>query len=118
MSDDAIDFSPLDPTADTGHFESLVARITAAARPELERRRLQSSVWWQMVRWRRPMLAAAAMIVLVSLTMAQIVRSPAGNLEGTGQIAGTLGIPTALAGWLASDTLPAPSQMLFLIEEE
>jgi hypothetical protein len=118
MSDEKIDFSLLDPNTDSDHFERIVAGIAAAARPELERRRLRSSVWWQMVQWRRPMLATAAVIILVSLTMTRIVGQPKRSLAQSDDIATALGVPTAVAGWLSSDTLPSPSQMLFQTEED
>lgn len=64
------DFSPLEPD-DPAHWERLARRIEAAAAPELAARARRAATpavsWGQvLVLWRRPLLAAAAALVLLA----------------------------------------------------
>jgi hypothetical protein len=70
MSEDqqAIDLSSLDPTRDPEHFNEIVASITAEAADELARRAHPTPII-AVARWTRPMLAAAAVMAIISLTV-------------------------------------------------
>lgn len=62
------DRSPLDPRlpADAGYWDSLAARITASAEPELRRLRARPDPWWGGLARRCPALATAAGVALAA----------------------------------------------------
>lgn len=119
MSDDRIDFSALDPTRDEAHFEGLVSGIMKDAEPELERRRQRLTVVAQVGQWWRPLLAAAAIIIAVSLGTLWRLGETSGTVSGTVQESGieeTLGVPAQMARWVRADQLPSTSELLETIE--
>ena len=119
MNDDRSDFSAVDPTKDEAHFEELVSSIVHDAEVELERRRGRLTVVAQVGQWWRPLLAAAAVIIVVSLGVlwqlggnggaSSIVATESGIEE-------TLGVPAQVASWIRSDQLPTTSDLLETIE--
>lgn len=66
MERERFDITPLDPTRDPAMMERLVARIMAAAAPELERRASAGDVIYFLGRLSRPALAAAAMLAVLA----------------------------------------------------
>lgn len=66
MDERPIRFTSLDPTRDSEAFERTVARIGARARPLLARRRRSQAPLVEIDMMRRPLLAAAAAIMLVA----------------------------------------------------
>lgn len=118
MTDDPIDFGDLNPTADRQRFDLLVDRITAAAAPELARRRLHQSVWWQLSAWRKPVLAAGMALILTLLVSGQIV-APVDEAEvAIDDIAIALGVPTAMSDWTEAGSTQGTAQILFPGDEE
>lgn len=119
MNDDRIDFSAVDPTKDEAHFEELVSSIVGDAEVELERRRGRLTVVAQVGQWWRPLLAAAAVIIVVSLG---VLWQLGGNGGASGIVATetgieeTLGVPAQVASWIRSDQLPTTSDLLETIE--
>jgi hypothetical protein len=116
MNDDRIDFSAVDPTKDDAHFEALVSTIVRDAEVELDRRQGRLTVVGQVGQWWRPLLAAAAVIIVVSLGFLW-------QLGGNGSIAlvengieESLGVPAEVASWIRSDELPTTSALLETIE--
>jgi hypothetical protein len=118
MSDTPIDFSPLDPLGDRRHFEQLMQGLHRAAAPELERRQLSQSIWWQLFAWRRPFFtaAAAALVILAGTAYLTIPTTPA-NEEKTDNLALALGVPTEVISWSVADSLPSTAQVFFPSEE-
>ena len=117
MTDDRIDFSPLDPSADKQHFEEIVQSITARAAPALAARRVRSSFIAEVVYWRRPMLAAAAVILIVSATALVRIESPTRPPELEPGVAEAIGVPATLARWVTTDEVPTPAQLVAGLEE-
>ncbi len=118
MSDERIDFSPLDPTADAERFEATLRSIRAAARAELARRRAQTSVVGQLGLWWKPLLAAAAITGIVSLgALLHSRTSPSVEFEDVG-IAEAIGIPDAVAEWVRSDEVPTMAELIVTMEDE
>lgn len=117
MTDDPIDFSGLDPTADNAHFDHLVDQIGAAAAPELARRRLRQSVWWQVTAWRKPVFAFGIATLLVMIGLTQFTGLFQDTDANADELAVALGVPDAMTDWVVTDTIPTTSQVLFPGEE-
>ncbi len=116
MSDERIDFSPLDPTRDPERFKGILSAISGRAAAELAARRAGVGVFEQISRWWRPMLAAAAVTGIVSIgTLTQIDTSAP---ETTSDLSfGTaIGMPEQLAQWVESDELPTTAELLLGLE--
>jgi hypothetical protein len=114
MTDDRLDLTPLDPTVDGDRFGRIVSAIMERAVDELEARRSRASALAQLVTWRKPMLAAAAILLLLCGGVLFRVRVP----EATSQveyegIAEAIGVPTVLAQGMRSDQLPSTAELLF-----
>ena len=75
-NDNPIDFTSIDPTADPVEFDRRVEAIVARAATELAARRVRSNPILQLASWRRPMLAAAAVVAVVSATILTQVQVP------------------------------------------
>jgi hypothetical protein len=118
MTDDPIDFSDLNPTADRKRFDLLVDRITAAAAPELARRRLHQSVWWQLSSWRKPLLAVGMAFILTLLVSGEFGATPDEAEVGTDDIAIALGVPSAMSEWTGAGSAQGTAQLLFPGDEE
>jgi len=116
MNDDRIDFSPIDPTQDEAHFEELVSSIVRNAEVELARRRGRLTVVGQVGQWWRPLLAAAGVIIVVSLgVLWQLGGNGSAVLVESG-IEESLGVSAQVASWIRSDELPTASDLLETIE--
>ncbi len=110
MDDDRIDLSAFDPTRDEAHFDRLVDSIMVRAADQLAERRASSSPLMQLVQWRRPMLAAAAVIAMVSVGVLWQVQSPGLEEETTG-VAEAIGVPSLLAQGIRNNELPTTAEL-------
>ncbi|UCC84969.1 MAG: hypothetical protein JSW46_08675 [Gemmatimonadota bacterium] len=117
MTDERIDFSALDPTADGDRFEEKVERINAVVAPALAVRRASASVFGQVAGWWRPLLAAAAIAGVVSAATLALVEGPALESESEIGVAEAIGVPEQIAQWVRSEELPDPSELLIALEE-
>ena len=106
MTDESIDFSPLDPTRDSARFDAAVSVIAhdamlARARRVAER----SGVFGDIASWFRPALIAAGVVLAVALPALARHR----GLEATQPASATevLGIPTQFAELLHSPRTPS-----------
>ena len=113
--DRPIDFSPVDPTADPEHFDRLVESIIARAADELAARRVRSNPVLQIAAWRRPMLAAAAVVAVIAGTVLARVQVPI--TDETDGIAEAVGVPVELAQWLWDGTVPSTADLFGVFEE-
>lgn len=101
MSDpERIDFGALDPTRDRARWEAQVESVVARA---LARRR---SVPRQLVAWRRPTLAAAALLA-AAVWIALVWRAP----DRSDPVA-------QLSEWAQNDEVPAPARILELFGDQ
>ncbi len=116
MSHDHLDLTPLDPTADEARFEQLVASISERAADQLARRRARSSAIAQLTLWKRPMLIAAAVIGIVSVTVLARTQSTAPLIEEPTGVAEAIGVPVQLAQWARSGQVPDPAELLVAVE--
>ncbi len=117
MTDERIDFSALDPTAERERFEETVGRINAAVAPALAARRARLGVFGQVAGWWRPLLAAATIAGIVSAATLALVERPASESEREIGMAEAIGVPEQIAEWVRSDELPDPSELLIALEE-
>lgn len=117
MTDDRIDFSPLDPTQDPRCFEDIITSIMAGAADELAARRSEGDIFSQVARLWKPLLAAAAIAAIVSVaTLSNLPATrPAEPSETTLEEA--LGMPVQVAEWLRSDEAPTPVELLVTLED-
>ncbi len=114
MTDDRIDFSPLDPTRDPERFDGLVRSILGAASTQLADRRARATVFGQVSLWWRPLLAAAAITGVVALAaLARLEDSAQPAVAETG-LAEALGVPDPIAEWVRSDQVPTPAELIGL----
>lgn len=102
----------LDPADDPDGWERRVEAIVAAAEPELRRRseRLAPAFGSQLERWARPVLTAAAGIIVAGTALLVLSGEPVTGGAGAlatasgGSSGGTLVSPV-VDPWLESDTL-------------
>lgn len=124
MTEDPIDFSKLDPTADPVRFEAIVRSITESAAGQLATRRARAGVMGQISRWTRPMLAAAAVLALLSIITLAGVRTGDGTAvapSGDGSaapvdLAEAIGIPGQLASWVGEGTTPTTADLFTVVQ--
>jgi|GEM_PF-1633969 len=119
MDDDRIDFSALDPTRDQARFDGLVGSIVDQAADELDRRRVSNSPLNLLVQWRRPMLAAAAVIAIVSVGVLLRVDTVnnADYAAETAGIAEAIGVPTLLAQGVRQNDMPTTAELFDAFQE-
>jgi hypothetical protein len=117
MTDEPIDFSRLDPTRDDVQFDQAVRRITSAGAPELARRRLRRSVWWQLTAWHKPVLAIGVAVLLVMIGATRFTGIADDSAAAVDDLSVALGVPVAMTDWVATDTIPTTAQVLFPGEE-
>ena len=116
MDDDRIDFSSLDPTRDQNRFDQLVGSIMEQAADELANRTATSNPLMQLVNWKRPMLAAAAVIAMVSVGVLLQVESPEVEEDTTG-IAEAIGVPSLLAQGIRNNDMPTTAELFEAFQE-
>jgi hypothetical protein len=110
MSDETtpnpIDFSALDPGRNQLRWERIVQNLAAEAHAEHRRR---VDVQQQLLRWARPVLAAAAALCLIVWTAGYVAR-PATNTS-TAQVS-SQSAALSLATWAANDQIPESGELL------
>jgi hypothetical protein len=113
MMDDPLDLTPLDPTVDPVRWEALAEAIRLRAAPELARRTEAGDVLGLIGYWARPMLAAAMVVVAVSLSALTMIRPP----ETFGGVVEALQLDEPVATWLATTGPLTTDDVLFAIEQ-
>ena len=122
MNDDAqdrpMDLSPVDPTADPERFDQLVESVIARAADELAARRIRSGPVVQIAAWRRPMLAAAAVVAVLAGTVLTQTRIPETMaIEETDGVGEAVGVPVEIAQWLWEETVPSTADLFGVFPE-
>lgn len=117
--DERIDLRAFDPTRDPVRYGLAIGRIMDRAAMPLARRRARATPMGQITAWWRPMLALAAALALAAIGVLSQVR-PAAAAGGRSEagVAEALGIPTALAGWMAGAETPTATQVFSALEGE
>jgi hypothetical protein len=116
MSDERIDLSSLDPTQDAERFDAIVRSISAAAAGELAARRARTSVVGQVASWWRPLLAAAAIVGIVSIGALARLQASSGVSETEAGLAEAIGMPQQIAEWVLTEDVPTPTELLVVLE--
>lgn len=113
-----IDLGALDPTREPGRFNALVGTIMERAAFLLAQRRNRSTALGQLARWQRPVAAAAAIILIVSLAvLTRVAPSSAGTVEEEPGFTEAMGIPTPIAQWMGAEQPPTAAEFLFTLAE-
>lgn len=107
MSNDPIDFSALDPSADSKHWEQLLHSVTARA----VRAQRSTSMAQQLVRWSRPALVAASIAAMVTWSGSLRTEATQSSAE-LGQESSS----SQLVRWAATDTPRSTFQILQAFE--
>jgi hypothetical protein len=115
MDRDGIDLSPLDPAIEAERWANLLHRVNAAAAPELARRASSPGSMLILAQWTRPILAVAAVLALVSLSIFRLTL-PASDVAGVASFAEALGFPTPVAEWLTEGRAPVEDDLLLALE--
>ena len=115
MIDEPVDLSALDPASDRLRMERLVREISRRAAPKLAERRRSSrqqiNVYDLMLRWRRRLIAASALIAVPAIT-ATLWRSADTQLAAdsstqlASELAMSLGVPLDLLPYLTLEQPP------------
>jgi len=113
MMDDPLDLTPLDPFVDPLRWEALADAIRLRAAPELARRAEAGDVLGIIGYWARPMLAAAMVIVAVSLTALMMIRPQ----QSWGGVVEALQLDEPLATWLGNSGPLTTDDVLIAIEQ-
>lgn len=118
MSDERIDFASLDPTRDAKRFDAIVSSITTAAAGELASRGARASVVGQVASWWRPLLAAAAIVGIVSIGALARLGTSAAETEADVALSEAIGMPQQIAEWVLTDDVPTTTELLVVLEGE
>jgi anti-sigma-K factor RskA len=116
---DRLDLTPLDPRADAPRFDRLMREVRRGATPELVRRQFSSTLWGQIARWRRPILATSGVVALVSV-IALVVAHPSTRTSATTSattqttLAEAFGVPSSVARWVQGSDKPTTGDLLGL----
>jgi hypothetical protein len=100
MSDEKLDLSALDPSRDPERWERLIARVSAHATAP---RAPSPSIAFDLVRWGRPLMAAAALLAVATWVPAWLRERSAPVQPLT---------PTGLAEWAQSGAIPSNVDVL------
>ena len=120
--DDRIDFSPLEFPTDDARHDALARAIAARAAPHLALRRRRAPCAL-VLPWSRPALAAAAVIVIVSLAILGTspptgqppiaISASAGNATMANAV---VGVPAAIARFVNSEQAPQAEEVLLAMQ--
>jgi anti-sigma-K factor RskA len=120
MNDDTpVDLSPLDPDADPARLERTARAVAARIAPTLRRRRERvPALWVLLAGWRRPVLAAAALVAVLAIATLVVPRSPvsASRMARSLTLTEAEGLPAPVAAWLEGGTPPSGDALLGLEE--
>lgn len=112
MDTDKVDLSALDPTADPGRWESFVEATLARADRVLDARRAaENDAFWLIARWRRPLLAAAAVFLAVLVPAEFLLEARESRAEAAHRLA------TVSITWAERNQGPSGAEILRTIAE-
>ena len=109
-----LDLSPLDPRSDAARFEQLVHGVRRAATTELVRRQGSQTLWGQIARWRRPILAASGAVAFVSVIVLAVAHPSTATPTTQTTVAEAFGVPSPVARWVQANDKPTPGSLLGL----
>jgi hypothetical protein len=120
----AVDLTPLDPTADSAAFDARAAMIVrdATAARAGNATRFAGAALMAMTRWTRPILAAAAVIAVVAISVLQRATprasaSRGGALAAAPGPAERLGLPAPIVALAQSPRAPTPAEVVAAFDQ-
>jgi hypothetical protein len=112
METEKFDLTALDPTTDPGHWDAFVEATLVRADRVLEaRRESQNDAFWLIARWRRPLLAAAALFLAVLVPTEFLLEQRASRAEAVHRLA------TVSITWVERNQGPSGAEILRTIAE-
>lgn len=108
-----VDLSSLDPERRSG-FDARVRALAAEAMGARRAARV-GGVYRGLVKWRRAVLTAAAVIVLCSVPALLFLRPSRPPAPST--VAEALGVPRPLVDWVTSAHQPTPGEVISVLGE-
>jgi len=112
MNTEKVDLTALDPTADPRRWESFVEATLARVGRVLEaRRESENDALWLIARWRRPLLAAAAVVLAVLVPTEFLLEDRESRAEVARRLA------TVSVNWVERDEGPTGAEILRTIAE-
>ncbi|HEU0052875.1 MAG TPA: hypothetical protein VFQ39_06845 [Longimicrobium sp.] len=112
MIEQPVDLSPLDPRRDPERWERLVHGIMArAAIPAAVVR----GPWVALAAWRRPALAAAALVAAVSIVALGTTETHAAAAPAT--VVEALDVPRPMSDWMVEGRDPGRQDVLVALDE-
>lgn len=109
MDDRPIDLGPLDPDEDPWRRQRVVGGAMAHIRT-LQRE--PASAWAGWLRWWRPAVAFAGVVMAASI--AALASAPGGGGAAPGVTVS--GVPAPVAEWMASDRLPSAAEVYATVQ--
>lgn len=111
------DRGALAPSSDPARWERTVASIVAAAGPELSRRAELAAPWLgrQIAGWARPVLAAAAGLMLLATASFLVEAGAPGGIGSTAEAPNLEDalFPPVVASWLQTGAPPTVEEVVF-----
>ena len=114
----SLDLTPLDPGNDPDRLDRAVASIMASVDDQLSARRYRRNALGQVAGWWRPLLAAAAVMGIISVATLASIGARVQNTESDTGIAEAIGVPEQIAQWVRSDETPEPAELLLTLEDD
>ena len=117
MNDDSVDgapldFSSLDPTVDAAHVDAMVRAIARDAMVARAHRSIRpTDMLSELAGWMRPALAAAAIVLAVSISTLAVRRAPPAAGRSVASATDILGIPRELMDLIHSPRTPSLMQI-------
>lgn len=112
MDTDKVDLTALDPTSQPGHWESVVASTLARVDRVLDARRdSENDALSLIARWRRPLLAAAAVFLAALVPAEFLLEERESRAEAARRLA------TVSVRWVERNQEPTGAEILRTIAE-
>jgi hypothetical protein len=111
------DLAPLDPSRDEARWERMVARVGAAAAPELARRARtpHPGALLLLSTWSRPAAGAAALVTAAAALVLALTPAPTVEAAAPDTLAGAL-FPAPLAAWMETGSAPSVEELMVALE--
>ena len=112
MNTEKVDLTSLDPTADPGRWEAFVETTLARVDRVLDARRAsENDAFWLIARWRRQLLAAAAVLLAVLVPAEYLLEQRESRAEAAHRLA------TVSISWVERKRGPSGVEILRTIAE-
>ncbi len=105
-----IDLSPLDPWSGGDRLELLVRRIRAATFRERRRKQASLGLTGLLIRWQRPILALAVIVIALSAVVLMAIPRPRATTADSASA--RLGLERGWTAWVVDGAQPTAPELL------